>query len=132
MRLVYNILAHISDHFPQLAILNKVSIDNKSCPCAKHGFPDLMNMNLLIGFLSRTWISLKIQLKIPNLTHSTKMSLRKCTKMSKKDIKLHEKPWFTPKIQRLILIDLYTNSTKNVHKMVKICLKSYKIGLLKK
>ena len=27
------------------------------------------------------------------------------TKMSKNDIKMHEKPWFTPKTQRLILID---------------------------
>ena len=50
--------------------------------------------------------------------------------MSKKDIKLHEKLWFITKIQRLILTDFYRKLTKDIHKMVNICLKSkYKMGL---
>ena len=34
------------------------------------------------------------------------------TNMNKQDIKLHEKPWFTPKTQKLILIDFYKDLIK--------------------
>ena len=48
----------------------KVNIANKLCSCAKHGFPNLMNINLLRVFLSKTWISLKIQLYL-KMSNST-------------------------------------------------------------
>ena len=33
-----NIMTHISDHFPQFIILNKINIDYKSCSYAKRNF----------------------------------------------------------------------------------------------
>ena len=84
-----------------------------------------------LDFLEDTTLSLnsKFDLLYQNVSSNMLDIHAPVTKMSKGDIKLHEKPWFTAKTQRLALTDFYTNLTKNIYIMVTICLNSYKIGL---
>ena len=45
-----NIMTHISDHFPQFIILNKINIDYKSCSYAKRNFSNFDEQNFIDGF----------------------------------------------------------------------------------
>ena len=45
-----NIMTHISDHFPQFIILNKINIDYKSCSYAKGNFSNFDEQRFIDGF----------------------------------------------------------------------------------
>ena len=45
-----NIMTHISDHFPQFIILNKINIDYKSCSYAKRNFSNFDEQRFIDGF----------------------------------------------------------------------------------
>ena len=60
-----NIMTHISDHFPQFIILNKINIDYKSCSYAKRNFSNFDEQRFIdvykkqdMSFLENTNLSM--------------------------------------------------------------------------
>ena len=47
-----NIMTQISDHFPQFLMLNKITIDYKSCSCAKRDYSNFDEQRFVHGFSS--------------------------------------------------------------------------------
>ena len=43
-------MTHISDHFPQFLILNKINMDYKSCSYAKRNFSNFDEQRFIDGF----------------------------------------------------------------------------------
>ena len=105
-----NIITHLSDHFPQFIVLNKVNIDYKTCSFAKRDFSKFDEHEFVDGFSKKNLDFLEDK----NLSLNTKFDLfyqnvsshadqhAPATKMNKKELKLHEKPWITFKIRKLI------------------------------
>ena len=103
-------MTHISDHFPQFIILNKININYKYCSYAKCDFSKFNEQVFINTFaeqnlyflhdknLSLNSRSDKFYQSFPSHVDNHAPS----KKMNKKDLKLHEKPWITPKIQKLI------------------------------
>ena len=105
-----NIITQISDHFPQFIILDKIVIDYKSCSYAKCDFTNFDEQKFIAGFSSQSMdflhdASMSIDSKFDNFYLSLSSYVdhhAPIKKMNKKDLKLHSKPWITPKIYRLI------------------------------
>ena len=97
-------------------------------------FSNLMNINLLknLDFLEDKNLSLntKFDLFYQNVSSNVDQHAP-TTKVNKKDLKLHEKPWITFKIRKLIKYRdrLLRKLNKIILKMVNICIKSFEIGL---
>ena len=105
-----NIITQISDHFPQFLILNKVTLDYKTCSFAKRDFSNFSEQRFVEGFatqnmdfLNNTKISLNSKFDLFYDTVSSYVDNHvPVKKINKKDLTLHSKPWVNPKIQRLI------------------------------
>ena len=103
-------MTHISDHFPQFIILNKINIDYKSCSYAKRNFSNFDEQNFIdrfkkqdMSFLENTNLSMNSKFDLFYEKVSTCVDFHApVKKMNKKDLKLYEKPWINPKIQRLM------------------------------
>ena len=105
-----NIMSRISDHFPQFIILNKVNMDYKNCSYAKRDYSNFDEQKFINGFEKQKMTFLEET----NLPLNTKFDLFfenvstyvdshvPVKKMNKKDLKLFEKPWINPNIQRLM------------------------------
>ena len=104
-----NIVTHIYDHFPQFIILTKTNIDYKRCSFSKRDFSKFYEQKFVdsfagnnLDFLADRELSLdqKFYLFYQNLSsHVEHYAPSKI--MNKRDLKLHEKPWITSKIQKL-------------------------------
>ena len=102
-----NIITQISDHFPQFLILNKVTIDYKTCSFAKRDFSNFSEQRFVEGFATQnmdffnnTKISLNSKFDLFYDTVSSYVDNHvPVKKINKKDLKLHSKPWVNPKIQ---------------------------------
>ena len=103
-------MTHISDHFPQFIILNKTNIDHKRCSFSKRDFSKFDEQKFVdsfagnnLDFLAVRELSLnqKFDLFYQNLSSHVEHHAPS-KKMNKRDLKLHEKPWITSKIQKLI------------------------------
>ena len=105
-----NVMTNISDHFPQFIILNKINMDCKSCSYAKHNFSNFDEQRFIDGFkkqdmsfLEHTHLSMNSKFDLFYEKVSTCVDFHApVKKLNKKDLKLHEKPWINPKIQRLM------------------------------
>ena len=103
-----NIMTHISDHFPQFIILNKTNIDYKRCSFSKRDFSKFDEQKFVdsfagnnLDFLADRELSLKSLIYFTKTFHHM-LSIMHPKKMNKRDLQLHEKPWITSKIQKLI------------------------------
>ena len=102
-----NIITQISDHFPQFLILNKVTMDYKTCSFAKRDFSNFSEQRFVEGFATQnmdffnnTKISLNSKFDLFYDTVSSYVDNHvPVKKINKKDLKLHSKPWVNPKIQ---------------------------------
>ena len=105
-----NIMTHISDHFPQFIILNKININYKNRSYAKHDFSKFNEQAFINTFEEQNLNfvhdkNLSLNSKFDKFYQSLSSHVDNHAppkKMNKKDFRLHEKPWVTPKIQKLI------------------------------
>ena len=107
-----NITTHISDHFPQFIILNKINMDYKSCSYAKRNFSNFDEQRFIdgfkkqdISFLENTNLQSSMNSKFDLFYEKVSTCVdfhAPVKKLNKKDLKLLEKPWINPKIQRLM------------------------------
>ena len=105
-----NILCEISDHFSQFIIVEKSIADYKSCSFAKCDFSSFNEGKFVDDYTSLDLDMLhKHDISIDNKFDYSYETLSNLVdkhvpskKMTKKDIKLHSKPWITSKIVRLI------------------------------
>ena len=103
-------MTHISDHFPQFIILNKININYKNCSYAKHDFSKFNEQAFINTFAEQNLNfvhgkNLSLNFKFDEFYQSLSSHVDNHAppkKMNKKDLKLHEKPWVTLKIQELI------------------------------
>ena len=105
-----NILCEISDNFPQFIIVEKSIVDYKSCSFAKHDFSsfnegkfvdDYTSLDLDMFHKHDISIDNKFDYFYETLSNLVDKHVPS-KKMTKKDIRLHSKPWITSKIVRLI------------------------------
>ena len=72
-----NTITHLSDHFPQFIVLNKVNIDYKTCSFAKRDFSKFDEHEFVDGFSKKNLDFLEdknLSLNTTHLIYSAKMS----------------------------------------------------------
>ena len=103
-------MTHISDHFPQFIILNKININYKNCSYAEHDLSKFNEQALINTFAEQNLNfvhdkSLSLNSKSDKFYQSLSSHVNNHAppkKMNKKDVRLHQKSWVTCKVQKLI------------------------------
>ena len=98
----------ISDHFPQFIVLKKSIVDYNTCSFAKHDFSNYNENNLVQDYLSLDYVYAQhnndtnvdnmFDLFHENLSNTVNKHVP-TRKLTRKDIKLHIKPWINQKIK---------------------------------
>ena len=106
-----NISCEISDHFPQFIVLEKSIDDYNACSFAKSDFLNFNETSFVLDYLSSdqvytqhnndTNVDNMFNLFSENLSNTVNKHVP-ARKMTRKDIKLHIKPWINQKIVKLI------------------------------
>ena len=105
-----NILCEISDHCPQFIIINKSIVDYQACSFAKRNFSKLNENSFVQDYLSldQVYTQHNNDTNVDNMFNSFYENLSKIVnkhvptrKLTRKDIKLHIKPWINQKIVKL-------------------------------
>ena len=106
-----NILCDISDHFPQFIVLEKSIVDYNACSFSKRDFSNFNENSFVQDYLSLdqvrtqdnndTNVDNMFNLFYENLSNTVNKHVP-TRKMTRKDIKLHIKPWINQKIVKLI------------------------------
>ena len=106
-----NILCDISDHFPQFIVLEKSIVNYNACSFVKRDFSNFNENSFVHDYLSLdqvytqhnndTNVDNMFNLFYENLSNTVNKHVP-TRKMTRKDIKLHIKPWINQKIVKLI------------------------------
>ena len=103
-----NILTLITDHFPQLIILKKMSINYKSCSYYQYDYSNFDEQKLIDDVVSQPVTfsdpDIDVNRMIDNFHDSLAVLIERhapLKKVSQKNLKLKSKPWINDKIQKL-------------------------------
>ncbi len=117
-----NILTQIADHFPQFLIVEKAGITNKSTSYFQHDYSNFNKERFLADFSNlnfdylnddQTNVNTKFNRFLATLDDIIKTHVP-LKKLTKKDLKLRNKPWINSRIQKMMR--LRDNILKKIRK----------------
>ena len=105
-----NLLAQISDYFPQLLVIKNTTVDHRRCTLFQHDYSKFVEPSFINDFTGLSWdflneTNLNINSRSDTLyekVHETAIKHVPLKKVTPKTLKLRSKPWIDSHIQKRI------------------------------